>query len=305
MLRSLTLILLLASFPGCREKKPTLKTYEMTVMNMQLRVKTPRRGKVEAIIKKTFKQIDQTFNNWNPKSEISQVNQLSDFQEIKISQSLAELLRRVGEIVEISDGRFDPTVAPLVHMWKTHLQNGEIPSDEAISALKPAIGWDKIHLEGNVLFKEDARTQIDLCGIAKGYAVDLLLERLGEHSYVEWGGEIATSDCHPSGRLWRVKIFGGDIVEIEDKAVATSGSYLQRFWAEGKQYTHIIDPHHSQPLEYGHGLFSATVIGRSCMEADALATALMLFPTREEAEAWANKKGLKVQLIPYTPDLWN
>ncbi len=272
------------------------------MMNMQLHILTPRKGNVDAIIKKTFKQINQTFNNWNPKSEISKLNQLLEYQEIEISNELAAMLKRVGEIVEISGGRFDPTVAPLVHMWKTHLKNGEIPKNEQIEALRPFIGWKNVHLEGNTFYKEHSETQIDLCGIAKGYAVDLLLERLGKNSYVEWGGEIATSNRHPSGRLWRVKIFGGGIVEVEDKAVATSGTYIQKWQVQNKEYTHLIDPRTLQPLLYGESLVSATVIGKSCMEADAFATTLMFFSTREEAERFAEQLDIEVQLIPYTPD---
>jgi len=272
------------------------------MMNMRLHILTPRKGNVDAIIKKTFKQINQTFNTWNPKSEISKLNQLPEYQEVEISNELAAMLKRVGEIVEISGGRFDPTVAPLVHMWKTHLKNGEIPKNEQIEALRPAIGWKNVHLQDNTFYKEHSETQIDLCGIAKGYAVDLLLERLGKNSYVEWGGEIGTSNRHPSGRLWRVKIFGGGIVEVEDKAVATSGTYIQKWRVQNKEYTHLIDPRTLQPLLYGESLVSATVIGESCMDADAFATTLMFFSTREEAEHWAEQLGIEVQLIPYTPD---
>ncbi|MCH9610264.1 MAG: FAD:protein FMN transferase [Chlamydiales bacterium] len=300
-MRKLITLLLLASCSFENSPSQT-KTYDRTIWTMPLHISSPRKGNVDAIIRKTFKQINQTFNNYNSKSEISKLNQAAAYQHIELSPHLAELLKKVGEIVEITEGRFDPTVAPLVHMWKTHLKNGEIPKKEAIEALKPAIGWHNVHIEGNTFYKEDARTQIDLSGIAKGYAVDLLKERLGPHSYVEWGGEIAVSNSHPTGRPWRVKIFGGEIVEVEDKAVATSGSYLQKWWVEDKEYTHLIDPRTKEPLLYGKGLVSATVVAKSCMEADAIATSLMFFSTKEEAQTWASHLDVEVQLIPYTPD---
>ena len=260
---------------------------------MQLVVHTPRTKKTETIVKKTFKQIDQIFNNWNPKSEISKLNQTPAYQRVEISNELAAFLHKVTEIVEITEGRFDPTVAPLVHMWKTHLKKREIPQKEKIDALKPAIGWDKVHLEGTTFYKDHPDTEIDLCSIAKGYTVDLLAERLGEHSYVEWGGEIATNGSHPEGRKWRVQIVGGDVVEIEDNCIATSGTYLQKWEAEGKEYTHLVDPKTCTPLVYGEGVTSATVIGSSCMEADAIATSLMFFSTQEEARRWAEKFEVK------------
>lgn len=300
-MRKLLVVLLLI---GCSPQSPTpkLRQYSSSIMQMELRVQTPRKRKVNTIIKKTFKQVNQTFNNWNPKSEISKLNQLPAFERVEISNELALLLKKAGEIVEITEGRFDPTVAPLVHMWKTCLKNGEIPKKADLEAIRPAIGWDKVHLEGNTFYKDDARTQIDLCGIAKGYAIDILLERLGCNSYVEWGGEIAVSNCHPNGQLWRIGIFGSGFVEVEDKGVATSGGYLQKWIVDNKEYTHLIDARTLEPLLYGEGLVSASVIADSCMEADALATALMFFSTREEAEDFAEKLNVEVQLIPYTPD---
>lgn len=287
---------------GCtpRSPIPTLRTYEQDIMSMHLIVHTTRTKKVEAIIKKTFKQVDQIFNNWNPKSEISKLNQLPAFQRVEISNELAEFLRRVGEIVEITEGRFDPTVAPLVHLWKTHLKNGKIPPKEEIEGLSEAVGWDKIHLEGNVFYKDNERTMLDLCGVAKGYALDLLAERLGKNSYVEWGGEVSTCGNHPDNRKWKVQIVGGRVVEVEEKSIATSGMYLQK-WAVGEvEYTHLINPKTHTPLIYGAGIVSATVISKSCLEADALATALMFFPGKEEAEQWASQLEIETEIIDFS-----
>ncbi|MCP5469873.1 MAG: FAD:protein FMN transferase [Chlamydiales bacterium] len=295
------LALLALLIAGCRShpQQPTLHTYEQDIMHMHLVVHTPRTSKVEAIIKKTFKQVDQIFNNWNQDSEISKLNQLPAYQRVEISSELATLLQQTAHIVEITDGRFDPTVGPLVHMWKTHLKNGTIPSQSELLSISEAVGWDKIHLEGTVFYKEDPRIEIDLCGIAKGYALDLLVERLGGNSYAEWGGEISTIGPHPDHRKWRVGILGGEVVEIEDKCVATSGGYLQKWEVDGVEYTHLINPRTNSPLIYGKGIASATVIADSCMKADAIATSLMFFSTKEEAEAWASKLDIEIRLIDF------
>ena len=170
-------------------------------------------------------------------------------------------------MTELSEGRFDPTIEPLQKLWKEHLAQGTVPSKPQIDALLPAIGWNKIHLSKGKICKDHDLTSLDLGGIAKGYCVDLLVERLNANGYpsifVEWGGEIRTSGQHPDNRPWTIFIsrFGNPdpekalaILTLRNQAIATSGDYIQQ-WKVQKEntgeeavYFHIIDPLTGQPL---------------------------------------------------------
>lgn len=252
---------------------------------------------IECIIANTFAEIDSIYNNWNPHSEISHLNQLQAYEKTTLSDELATLLKKVDLMVLKTEGRFDPTVEPLHQLWKEALQSGNLPEHEKIIECSSAIGWHLIHIEGNTFWKEKTLTALDLGGIAKGYGVDLLAERLKELGltkiYVEWGGEIRTIGTHGENRPWKIGIQGHSIIDLSDQAIATSGSYLQNWNVEGICYTHIIDPKTAQPLQNGE-ITSASIIYPTCCEADAFATALMLFPSQAEALCWAEKTGLQV-----------
>ncbi|MFZ0566176.1 MAG: FAD:protein FMN transferase, partial [Chlamydiales bacterium] len=156
---------------------------------------------------------------------------------------------------------------------------------------------DHVHLKGNLFIKDHDLTELDVGGIAKGYAVDLLVERLEEAGfqsiYVEWGGEIRTKGFHPSGREWRVSLMGLDTLDLSNKSIAASGSCFQKWSVDNTSYTHIIDPQTKQPIKVTeYSITRVHVISQTCLQADALATALMLFNSTDEAEKWAEQNGI-------------
>jgi thiamine biosynthesis lipoprotein len=268
-------------------------------------------AEVEQLIQETFQEIHTTCNKWNPYSELSQLNQLKEQDPRPLSPLLYRLLRATDQVVRLSGGRFDPTIEPLQQLWKRYLEQGKKPAQREIARVAAAIGWQKIHFEGGVFFKEHADTALDLGGIAKGLCIDLLCERLHAlgHTrlYVEWGGEIRTLGQHPDNRPWKIYVtkLGDDdpahalkIYELEEGSIATSGDYLQQWLLQTKEgeynktlsYFHIFDPVTLQPLQSTRSsIASATVVADSCTFADGLATAAMLFPSLEEAKEWAQK----------------
>lgn len=253
---------------------------------------------VSSMIQEVFSKVNLTFNNWNPESEISYLNNSPANYPVLLSQELADFLHLIDRLVAFSEGRFDPTIDPLQKIWKQKLQQGQVPSEKELESLLPAVGWEHVHLEGRFFWKDHSLTAIDLSSIAKGHAVDLLIKQLAgagfKSLYVEWGGEIRTQGLHPSNRPWKIAIRGSDQkICLEDQALATSGNYLQKWTVKDATYTHLIDPHAKMPLLVASGVItSASVTAKTCSEADALATALMLFPSREEAIQWAEEKKL-------------
>ncbi|NGX54328.1 MAG: FAD:protein FMN transferase [Chlamydiae bacterium] len=275
-------------------RSPSITSFEKIAMEMKYTIligetlDSQQKQAAERIIADTFDEIDTVFNNWNPDSEISHLNRLPAGKKVVISEKLATLFRQINQLTLLTNGRFDPTVEPLVQLWKTRLRNGKLPSEEELGKIHPAIGWKKVHIEDGLFWKDHRLTAIDLGGIAKGLCVDLLATRLEKAGYstlfVEWGGEIRTVGRHPEGRKWNVAIAGITTLEMENQSIATSGDYLQAWTVDGTTYTHIIDPNTKKPLEVTPGsIASATIVAKSCTFADGLATALMLFHSAKEA----------------------
>lgn len=260
---------------------------------------------IQGIVSGTFAEINTVYNKWNPNSEISRLNKLKAGEVSPISAQLEAFLHQVDEIVQISKGRFDPTIEPLQQLWKQKLALGSIPSDAEIQNVMPAVGWHKIHFNHGQFSKDHDLTSLDLGGIAKGLCVDLLVERLNRAGYpdlfVEWGGEIRASGQHPDKRPWHIFIsrFGDTNpdnaiahIDLHDQAIATSGDYLQnwRIERDGKTiiYFHILNPLTGYPLvATADSIASASVVAPTCVLADGLATVAMLFATPAEAHAWA------------------
>jgi len=330
----LTLIL----FSGCKTspiqtpkfKQPVHFSQNVMTIDYHISVGDPLDAdqvkKVQNIIDETFTEINEIYNKWNPRSEISHINALPAHTPHILSSKLAAFLEKVDTLVELSGGRFDPTVEPLQQLWKSRLELGKQPSDSEIEAIKQSVGWSRLHIENGVLYKKHEQTQLDLGGVAKGYCVDLLIEKLHHHGlnhlFVEWGGEVRSLGLHPSLRPWRVYISLLDnpdpsqaIAEIDlcDRALATSGDYFQYWKIPAKQddaskrmneyemrcdgdnveensvkaYCHIFNPLTLSPIEIRPGsVASATLMALDCMTADALAKVLMLFDSAEDAQNW-------------------
>lgn len=299
-------LLLLLSLISC-ESPSSYTSIRGIAMTMEFQVQTETDSKhspqqIREILDKTFAEVDKIYNKWNKNSEISKLNASSSTSPQPISSKLFELLKKTDFIVKLTEGRFDPTIEPVQDIWKKSLVKSRIPTPDEIEGIRPCIGWDKVHFNSQFFWKDDPKLQIDLSGIAKGYAVDLLFERLQDagfkHLYVEWGGEIRVSKNHPLGRSWNIEIKQIDssskpqILEVTAEALATSGDYEQNWVVEAngekKTYFHIINPSTLTPLEMrSERIASATVFAPTCFLADGLATSALFFESMEEAVIWS------------------
>lgn len=250
------------------------------VVQLGHKLNSTEKMEIEALIFSSFSEINRIYNPFNPQSEISAFNKLEADEKMQLSYPLFQFLNRVSSIVQLTEGRYDPTLK----------KSGE----------KSSMGWGHIHNNEDVFWKDHSETSIDLCGSVKGFFVDQLVEKLQnlgyKNIYVDWGGEIKTFGLHPCNRKWKIGLMGSqDKICLYNSAIATSGNYLQKWSENGLTYTHIIDPITLNPLEItDSSITSVSVLNSSCMLADALATALMVFPTHEEAKKWAKKHGIKI-----------
>jgi thiamine biosynthesis lipoprotein len=224
---------------------------------------------VTNIIKETFNEINQTFNHYNPSSELSLLNNST---QMNLSSPLLDLINLSRNINLLTQGRFDPTLGAVILKWKRSIKQGYAPENLSSSPT----GFENLEIQGSHCHKKRP-VILDFDGIAKGYAVDLITERLSSYHnvFVDWGGDIRVLGHHPSRRPWAVKIaISNEIISLENEAIATSGETFQ---------IHIINPLTLKPLTKSP-FTSISVLAPTCALADSLATAAMIFETPEELE---------------------
>jgi thiamine biosynthesis lipoprotein len=261
--------------------------------------------KIETLLKAFSRQT----SHYDPESELSLFNAHHSTDWFPVSGELATVVTLALGISEISKGAFDITVAPAVNAWGfgATAANTTGPEDEILAQALRHSGWQKLSVNeaGSALRKADPLIKIDLSAIAKGYAVDLLSYQLELNSLnnylVEIGGEIRTAGLRADGKPWRIGIepptSGLDIsfiVTPGDKAIATSGDYINFRIVDGDRIAHTIDPGTARPVQ--SGLASVSVIDMSASKADALATALMVMGP-DKGQAFAAKQGLPVLFL--------
>ena len=234
-----------------------------------------------------LEKVDEALSPFNKKSVITAVNNNHD---IEVNDMFADVFLLAQKISDDTSGDFDITVAPLVNAWGFGFKNGTQPTKHNIDSLKNIIGYKKVRLEGRKVVKKDKRLMLDCSSIAKGYGRDVVarfLQKRGVKNYmVEIGGEIVTKGISPKRVPWKIGVTRPvddslsvskelqSVINVTDKAMATSGNYRNFYYKNGKKYAHTIDPHTGYPVQ--HNILSATVIADNCATADAYATAFMV-----------------------------
>lgn len=309
ILGCLLLVFLLGSCSGKAHDARGVTTLSGNAMTIDYRITfgevlSPQKiQQTRSIINLTFDEVNSLYNQWNPSSDISALNGLKAGERVAPTAPLYQLLLFVNEIVSLSNGRYDPTVEPLRKLWMGHLDKGSIPNAQEVADIAPAIGWEKVHLQDGLFWKDSDELKLTLDSVSKGLCIDMILERLRAAGYpsvlVEWGGELRATGQHPEGRPWRVFIrrLGSNLPEdsiadlaLVDSAVATSGDYLQYWTVDGVSYFHVFDAKRLQPLTiHSTSVASSTVVAPTCALADALATTLMCFENMESARDWAEQ----------------
>ena len=241
----------------------------------------------KADIEKALLEVDASLSPFNDTSIITHVNRNEDVVLDKLFLDVFHLAQKINKDTE---GAFDITVAPLVNAWGFGFKNGANPDEKVIDSLRQVVGFQKIRLENNKVVKLDPRVMLDCSAIAKGYGVDVvanLLRGFGIKNFmVEIGGEVVTSGVNPERLPWRIGVTKPTddslsinnelqtVINVTDKAMATSGNYRNFYYKGGRKYAHTIDPKTGYPVQ--HSILSATVITDDCATADAYATSFMV-----------------------------
>ena len=239
-------------------------------------------------------RVEARMSTWLAGSDLSRFNAAPRGRWMPVPGSLVEVVGEARRIAALSGGAFDPTVGPLVDLWGFGPSTaGGVPRDEALADARARTGLAAVFVDRgrSALRKEDDRIALDLCGIAKGYAVDRVaaaLDAAGLEDYlVDVGGELRARGRAPHGGPWRVGVERpaaggveiGCVLALDAGAVATSGDYRNFFEHAGRRYSHTIDPRTGVPVS--HALAAVSVIAPTAMAADALSTALMVLGPQE------------------------
>lgn len=243
-------------------------------------------------IEKRLVEINAAMSTYQKDSEISRFNEFNQTgTKFKISKDFYRVMETAQAIYRLSDGAWDGTVNPLVDLWGFGREGpkNKISLATEISALLSNIGFEAIEIqEPGFLLKKRAAVTLDLSSIAKGYGVDRVADTIQKEGFqnylVEIGGEVFASGYSKEGMLWRIGINRPQtdaafdevykVVNLHNKAFATSGDYRNFFVVDGIRYAHIIDPRTGYPIS--NGVVSVTIIADTCTFADGLATAIMV-----------------------------
>ena len=233
-------------------------------------------------------RIDALLSNYRADSTLEEFNASETTAPVELPRELVELLELAKRIHEASDGCFDPTVRPLVRAWGFDGDAPAVPSATAIDAARALVGLDNLELlDATRARKVVAGLSIDMSSIGQGYTAGRLAELLEQHGsttyLAEIGGEVVARGAKPDGSPWRVgvenPVAGASaspalrVPPSTTTAVITSGSYRHYLEADGRRFSHIIDPRTGWPVE--HGLLSVTVVAEDAATAAAWGTALL------------------------------
>jgi thiamine biosynthesis lipoprotein len=243
------------------------------------------RASLDRAIRRILDEVVGQMSPWEAQSDLNRFNAAAPGSWTSIPPAFNAVLACALEIAEATDGAFDPTLGALVDLWGfgPAPRAWPVPPAPFVEVVRACSGWRRLRLDDGRLLQPGG-LKLDLCGIAKGYAVDRVAEALeaaGIASFlIEIGGELRGAGLKPDGEPWWVELEAPPeatsnvrtLLAACDMAVATSGGYRRFFEADGRRFSHTLDPRSGTPVN--DGVLSVSAVHPSCMQADALATAL-------------------------------
>jgi len=258
-------------------------------------------------------RIEKLISSWDPNSETSEVNRNAGIEPVAVSEELFDLIRRSKRVSKLTDGIFDISYASMDRIWKFDGSMNSVPPHAEVLASVAKIGYNKIILdaERQTVFLKETGMKIGFGAIGKGYAANKtrdMMQEMGINSgLVNAGGDLITWGKMENASDWRIgianpkekdKIFSWLIVS--DMAVVTSGNYEKFFVADGKKYSHIINPRTGYPAT---GTKSVTIVCPDAELADALATAVFILGERDGIALIDQISGIECLLVNENDEL--
>jgi thiamine biosynthesis lipoprotein len=254
----------------------------------RIKLYAPNQQRARAAFRAAFDRIaelDRILSDYQPDSELNRLCRSAVKRAVPVSDDLYRVLWAAQQLAEESGGAFDVTQGPVIRLWRQARREGRLPDPAALRAASARSGYRKLHLNpaDHTAMLDEAEMQLDLGGIAKGYAADAALEVLDRQgisrALIAASGDLAFSHAPPGEHGWKIGLDLLDrpgapfskVLELSDAAVSTSGDTEQYVELNGKRYSHIVDPATGEALTNG---FTVSVIARRGITADSLATAV-------------------------------
>lgn len=277
------------------ENKPEYRTSQGAVFGTTYHITYNHNADLSTDITRVLKDVDNSLSTFNANSTISLVNKNL---QVELDSMFLYVFHLAQHVAETTSGAFDITVAPAVNAWGFGFKNAETIDNDLIDSLKQIVGYQMVKEENGAIVKNDSRIMLDCSAIAKGFGCDVvaaLFDSVGIADYmVEIGGEIVVKGLNSKGSDWRIGISKPTddslatetelqtVLELTNRAMATSGNYRNFYYKDGKKYAHTIDPATCRPVN--HNLLSVTVLAENCAVADAYATAMMVLGLERSLE---------------------
>lgn len=303
---------------GCSAKDASAQFIAMDT-SISLRFSGAKAAAAVAAAETRLRDLESLLSRTLPDSQVSRLNDAAGAPQA-VDPRVRALLAAAQDYAALTGGAFDATIAPVVSAWGFTEAEFRVPARDELDALLSCVGADRIDLQGETAALMPG-TQIDLGGIAKGYATDLMRALCDEYEItsgtVALGGNIYVRGTKEGGALWQIGVQDPagsglvGIVGLTDAYAVTSGGYQRYFEKDGAVYHHIIDPATGCPAD--SGLTSVTVIASAAPEdgadglpgngtmCDALSTALFVMG-EEAALEFRRSSGLDFDLVLVTED---
>lgn len=269
-------------------------------------------ARLTAAVGEEIGRTDEQMSHWRTHSALSRFNAAESGEAHALPGPFAEVLAYAMGLAQQTDGAFDPTLGALVDLWGFGPPGPrtDVPADAEIDPARAVGGWRRLQQDGDDRWIQPGGLRLDLSGVAKGFAVDAVSERLtaegAPHHLVEIGGELRGQGIKADGRPWWVELEQPPGLEaprmlaaLHDLSVATSGDQVRVFEHDGRAFSHTLDGRTGRPVD--NGVASITVLHASAMQADALASALTVMGP-DAGTAYAEREDLAVRMIVRGPD---
>lgn len=260
-------------------------------------------------IMEALREVDGSLSMFNPNSTLAKINRDEEDQADSLVQVVFAIAQQISQA---TDGAFDVTVAPLVNAWGFGFKNGALPDSLQVDSLLQQVGWESIRITDGRVIKDKPNMVMDMSAVAKGFGSDHVAEMFRRHGIsnfmIEIGGEIVTSGNNSKGKPWKIGINKPiedstqqnnevqHILEVNDRAMATSGNYRNFYITEdGRKLAHTIDPKTGRPVQ--HSILSSTVLAPTCAIADGFATAFMVMGLERAQQVLKEHPELQVYFI--------
>jgi thiamine biosynthesis lipoprotein len=321
---------------GCRSTPDSgLHRYEFKQPHMgtlfAITLYAPHEAKAREASGAAFAKIaalDRMMTDYDPESELMQLCQKPFDQPVRVSDELFEILQKSQRVAELTNGAFDVTIGPVIRLWRRARRTESLPPPDALARARQSVGYKRLKLDPRqkTVTLTVPNMQLDLGGIAKGYAADKALEVLKSHgikrALVAASGDLAIGDPPPGKPGWRVSIgapstdsasfldqreraetvFGAPIaltVLLRNAAISTSGDAEQFVEIGGKRYSHIVDP------RTGVGLteqLQVSIIAKRATDTDSFATAVSVLGLERGLALVDSQSGMAVFILRKTGD---